>query len=239
MAKDLTCDFCQAHMKPHVPLPAQSGRVTQFNQLVGLDVKFLPGWLPNQKIKALNIVDQSSCFQQMIPFFKQETSALLSKLLTDAWVRWAGPPEQAVVDTAQTMLGENFQSSLEGYGTHCKIIAAEAYWQLGRTENHGGWFRRVLLKVKMIDEHSPSTKDEWLECVQHAHVKNQSIQSYGKNPTIPGDLVSEPLHIAPATAGLEEDAIARAHALRRSARLAVVALQDDKAARAALAGPDL
>ena len=243
MARDLVCDFCKAHIKPHVPLPAQSGRITQFNQLVGVDVKYLPGWLPNQKIKSVNMVDQGSCFQQIVPFFEQETSMLLGKIFAEAWVRWAGPPESVIVDPAQTMLGEAFQSYLESMGTHCKVIAAEAHWQLGRTENHGGWFGRIL--QKMIDEHSPSNKEEWLECVGHARVKNQSIQSYGftpfqhvfgKNPNLPGDLMSEPLHIVPATVGLHDEAIARAQAMRRSARMAVVALQDDKAVRAAMSG---
>lgn len=103
LAKELPCDFCKAHIKPHVPLPAQSGRITQFNQVVGVDVKYLPGWLPNQKIKAVNMVDQSSCFQQMIPFFEQETSRLLGNTFAEAWVRWAGPPEAVIVDPAQTM----------------------------------------------------------------------------------------------------------------------------------------
>ena len=121
-------------------------------------------------------------------------------------------------------------------------IAAEAHWQLGRTENHGGWFARVLSKV--IDEHAPSNCEEWEECVRHAHVKNTMIQSYGYtphqhvfgvNPSIPGDLLSEPLHIVPATAGLTEDAVAKAQAIRQSARSAVIQLQDDKSLRRALA----
>ena len=121
-------------------------------------------------------------------------------------------------------------------------IAAEAHWQLGRTENHGGWFARVLSKV--IDEHAPSNREEWVECVRHAHVKNTMIQSYGYTPhqhvfgvnlSIPGDLLSEPLHIVPATAGLTEDAVAKAQAIRQSARSAVIQLQDDKSLRRALA----
>ena len=37
--------------------------------------------------------------------------------------------------------------------------------------------------------------------------------------SIPGDLLSEPLHIVPATAGLTEDAVAKAQAIRQSAVL--------------------
>ena len=122
-----------------------------------------------------------------------------------------------------------------------KFIPAEAHWQLGRTENHGGWFSRILDRI--IQEHSPRNREEWEQCVRIAHVKNQSIQSYGytphqhvfgKNPTLPGDLMSEPLHVIAGTAGLSDDNVARAQAIRCTARQAVVAMQDDKSLRLAL-----
>ena len=122
-----------------------------------------------------------------------------------------------------------------------RVIAAEAHWQLGRTENHGGWFDRILSRI--IDEHAPSNKTEWLECVQHAHIKNQLIQSYGytphqfvfgKNPHIPTDLMNEPAQVVPLTASLSDTAVERAQAIRTTARKAVMELQDNKALRVAL-----
>ena len=241
LARQHSCDFCQSQKQPKVPLPASTQRCTEFNQQVGLDVVYLPGWKPNQKIKALNLVDQASGFQQVLPFFESETSQLLRSLYSDSWKRWAGPPKEIILDPAQTNLGDPLQTPVELEGTMVKTIAAEAHWQLGRTERHGGWFRRVLQKV--IEQHSPTNREEWLECVQHSHVKNQMIQSYGltphqfvfgRNPEIPGDLLNEPLHIVPATAGLTDQAIARTQALRSSARQAVLALQDDQSLRRAL-----
>ena len=38
-------------------MPAQTGRVTEFNALVGLDIEYLDGWNMNQKVPALNILD--------------------------------------------------------------------------------------------------------------------------------------------------------------------------------------
>ena len=113
------------------------------------------------------------------------------------------------------------QSYLDDQGIVVRTIPAEAHWQLGRTEVHGGWFSKVLEKV--ILEHSPTTREEWEACVRHAHVKNQMIQNYGytphqhvfgKNPDIPGDLLSEPLHVVPGTAGLDDSAIAKSQAIR-------------------------
>ena len=126
----------------------------------------------------------------------------------------------------------------EEQGVHMTVIAAEARWQLGRMENHGGLFDRILSRI--LDEHAPSNKTEWLDRVQHAHVKNQLIQSYGytphqfvfgKNPHFPSDLMNEPAQVIPLTESLSESAIERAQAIRTTARKAVMELQDNKALR--------
>lgn len=241
-AREFSCPACQSRSKPHVPLPAQPDRVVDFNKQIGIDVKNLPGWKPNQKIKALNIVDQASGFQRMIPFFEPETSQLLRSLLETHWISWAGPPSDIVLDPAQTNLGEPLVIPLENQGITIRVIAAEAHWQLGKTENHGGWFARVLQRV--IDDHSPSTKEEWLECVHHSHIKNAMIQHhgfspqqyvFGRNIDIPSDLLNEPLRIVPATASLTNAAIAKSQDMRNTARKAILELQDSRALRTALA----
>ena len=85
-------------------------------------------------------------------------------------------------------------------GIQIRPLAAGAHWQLGKTESHGGWFSHLLDKI--IEEHQPKTKEEWLSCVHHAHVKNQLIQVHGyspqqfvmgKNANVPDDLMNEPL----------------------------------------------
>ena len=106
LAKEFSCDLCRSQLKPKVPLPAQPHRITEFNSQVGLDVKHLKGWLPNQKVKALNIVDTASSFQRVIPFFETETASVLRKLFTDSWISWAGVPKEIVLDPARTNLGD-------------------------------------------------------------------------------------------------------------------------------------
>ena len=241
LAKTFSCEFCKSRQQPSVALPAQPSRVSEFNHQIGIDVKQLPGWQPNQKIKALNIVDTASSFQRMIPFFEQETASLLRKLLTDHWTVWTGPPKEIVLDAAQTNLGAPMVVPAELDGIHIRQIAADAHWQLGKTESHGGWFTKVL--EKLIDSYQPSNREEWLECVVHAHVKNQMIQVhgftpcqfvFGKNPHIPTDLLNEPLNVIPATASLTEEGLAKTQSMRTTARKAILEMQDDRAMRVAL-----
>ena len=240
-AKKFECDFCLSQARPKVALPAQTNRVCDFNHQLGCDVKYLTGWKSGQKVSAVNMVDQASGFQRMVPFFQTETSSVLSQVLHEHWIAPFGPPKEIVLDPARTNLGEGFVGPAESLGIHIRPIAAGAHYQLGKTESHGGWFDRIL--QKLIVEHAPSNQEEWLTCVSHAHVKNQMLQVhgysphqyvFGKNPQVPSDLLNEPIQIVPATASLMDDAAARAQALRLTARKAVIELQDDKAIRLAL-----
>ena len=143
-ARSFQCDFCKSQSKPIVPLPAQPNRVHEFNHHIGLDVKQLNGWLPNQKIKAMNIVDTASSFQRVIPFFETETATLLRKL------------KEIILDPARTNLGDMMVTPCEWEGALIRPIAAVAHWQLGKTESHGGWFGHVLDRV--IADNQPATK---------------------------------------------------------------------------------
>ena len=80
--------------------------------------------------------------------------------------------------------------------------------------------------------------------MQAAHCKNELIQVYGmtpaqfvfgRNPRVPQNLLDEPLEVVPATTPLYEESVARAVAIRQSARQAVIQLQDSKALRLSLA----
>ena len=242
LAKQLKCPLCESKRPPAVPPPAQTSRVVDFNQRIGIDVKHLQGWQLNQKVKALNIVDQASSFQLMIPFFETETADVLRRLLNDRWIAWAGNPREIVMDPAKTNLGKALTEPMELEGTHISTTAAAAHWQLGKTEVHGGLFAKVLSKV--LEERQPTNQAEWLDCVRQCHVKNSTIQTFGfspcqhvfgRNPILPGDLLTEPQLVIPCTASLQEDSLSRACATRASARKALIELQDSKGLRRALA----
>ena len=243
LARDFRCETCEAQRRPSPAGPANTHRVTEFNKRVGLDVKYLPGWQANQKIPALNVVDYGSSFQMMIPLpGPRETADSIRRAFQERWVTWAGRPEELVLDPAQVNLSEALTVPQELAGSIVSSTAAEAHWQLGKVEVHGGWFARVLEKV--ISDCAPRDKDSWMECVYGAHCKNELIQVYGmtpsqfvfgRNPRVPHNLLDEPLHVLPATAPLYEDSIARAVAIRQAARQAVIELQDSKALRLALA----
>ena len=242
LCREIQCDVCKAQARPSSPPPAQTHRATQFNERVGIDVKYLPGWKPNQKIPAVNIVDYASSFQIVVPLEGRETSESIRRVFLDRWTSWAGVPQEIVVDPAQANISDALTVPQELAGAKISITAAEAHWQLGKVEVHGGWFSKVLAKV--IAETMPHNQATWLDCIAAAHTKNELIQMYGmtpaqflfgRHPRVPSNLLDEPLSVVPATASLYEESLQRSIATRQAARKAVIELQDSKALRAALA----
>ena len=105
------------------------------------DIKYLQGWKVNQKIPALNILDYASSMQLMIPIFQRETSDIIREKFLERWVSWAGMPTEIVCDPAKPNVADALTVPLEQGGSTVKITAADAHWQLGKTEVHGGRFQ--------------------------------------------------------------------------------------------------
>ena len=101
-AEQFTCEICIQRQRPTPCLPTSAHQILDFNHRVGIDVKQVPGWLPNQQVKCLNIVDWASSFQVMCPFFEVETGPLIKKLFQEKWQSWAGSPVEVLMDPART-----------------------------------------------------------------------------------------------------------------------------------------
>lgn len=243
LARDHACPQCQSQSraKPTPALPAQPERVTTFNQRLGIDIKYVTGWNTNQKVPALNMIDYASSFQVVVPIFERVTSDGIRRIVQERWISWAGQPDEIMCDPAKVNISEAMTVPNELAGSVFHITAADAHYQLGKVEVHGGWFNQVLERI--MHDMSPNSKESWLECVHAAHCKNELIQVYGmtpaqfifgRNPKIPENLLDEPCEIIPATAPLYEAEVARKVAVRQSARKAVMEMQDSKALRLAL-----
>ena len=236
------CTVCMQRKRPTPCLPVSPSQHLDFNHRIGLDVKLLPGWQTNQRVKCLNIVDYASNYQVMLPFYEVETAGVLRTLLREGWLRWAGPPVEVVMDPATTNMAESMISPLEQSGVRVLSIAAEAHNQLGKVEKHGHLFEVILGKV--LEQVQPQSREEYEACVlQTTNSKNELISVkglspnqlvFGRNPRVPEDLLQDwPCPVA-ASSPLHDDAHARAREIRSAARLALVMSQDDKSLRTAL-----
>ena len=101
LASKLQCTVCMNHQQPKSALPANVPHSMEFNEHVGLDVKYLRGWKVNHEIPCVNLVDYGTSLQVMVPLPQRETSALLKNALRDKWIAWAGVPKNLTTDPAQ------------------------------------------------------------------------------------------------------------------------------------------
>ena len=71
---------------------------------LAMDVKELPGWIPEKWVKTLHVVCEGSSMHAVIPFGDNdtETSWILQRLLTDDWLRPYTRPRWLKVDEGTT-----------------------------------------------------------------------------------------------------------------------------------------
>lgn len=241
-AQEFSCDVCKNHSHPASALPAKVSRTMEFNEKIGLDIKYLPGWQSNQRVPCVNIVDYATSLQIMAPIFRRETAELLKGVLRDSWITWAGPPKVLELDAARANLSELLSEFCESIGVDVQHIAADAHWQLGKVERHGHWFSQIFERV--IDECRPQSAEEFVDCVMQTQCAKNSLISesgvspyqlcFGRNPRIPQDLLQDDIHVPASDAVLAESGYQRSQSIRQAARLSVLQCQDSRALRLAL-----
>eukprot|EP00435_Cladocopium_sp_Y103_P050503 s1907_g15.t1 len=244
MVKAFSCDVCKANCAPKAVKESTPPKDLAPLRYIGLDVKWLPGWKQDYKVRALNIVCRSSGLQQMYPFREgeQECSELIARLYRQ-WTRSYGRPKYVKFDAGRCNLGQTFLDCLERDGTVPLDVPGEAHEQMGDVESQGQHFEQMLKKV--IQETSPSNYLEWVECVdstveaRNMLMKRHGYSAYqlvfGRDPEIPGDDLFTDSPNVIANSAILEDAVADyAHRTRCAARQAVLEGLDHRAARIAL-----
>ena len=241
-AQNFQCPVCANQQRPAVALPANASACHEFNEQVGLDVKYVDGWKQGQKVPCVNIVDFATSLQVMIPLTKTETGESLVAALRDRWVAWAGPPQRLILDPSQPNLSETMGTYCNSAGIDLSYTAAESSWQLGKVERHGQWFARIFQRV--ADECRPSDEADFLSCVQQTQSAKNSLLTeagaspyqlvFGRNPRVPTDLMQEQPHLPAIDSAMMDPLPARTHAIRMAARKSMLECQDDRALKAAL-----
>ncbi|CAE7758699.1 RE1 [Symbiodinium sp. CCMP2456] len=241
-ASRFTCPTCEASKRPAEAVPANPASTEGFNDRIGMDVKYFQGWKVGSKIPCLNIVDYGSSFQQVIPLPGRDTGEMIRSAYAQFWLSWAGVPQVLVLDPSQPNLSEALCQACEDEGTRVCHIAAEAHWQIGKVERHGGLLATILDKVLL--EIRPQSEAEWRECLTQAVASKNAMLNvagvspyqfvFGRNPRIPADLLQDSPSTVANDAVLTEPAVEAQARVRQAARAAVVAAQDNKALREAL-----
>ena len=126
--KSFDCDICKSRQAPKGVRDSAPPRDLAPLRYAGIDVKWLPTWKKEYKIKALNIICRSSGLQHMYPFREQENSEVIARLYRN-WTCSYGRPRYIKLDASRCNLGQLFMDCRERDGTTVLDIPGEAHEQ--------------------------------------------------------------------------------------------------------------
>ena len=99
--KRFSCAQCDAMTAPKIPRGVSVPQTVAPLRYVAMDVKWLPGWEEDVRIKSVNIVDEASNLQHIYSFFETETSEVLLRQYRQ-WTRAYGRRRWLKVDASRT-----------------------------------------------------------------------------------------------------------------------------------------
>ena len=157
-ALDFQCDSCVESQKGHVSSrPARIHENIGFNSVVGMDTVT---WTSRagQQYRFLHVIDEGTLFHTAIP--ARTSMGEIMQAFQRAWLMWAGPPETVYVDPASAFNSDAWREAMQALDVRIKMTAAEAHWQLGRVEVHGGVLKKMFDRM---DCERPITSPEEFE----------------------------------------------------------------------------
>ena len=242
-ALDYQCDSCLEAQKGHVASrPAVLHDNIGFNQVVGMDSVT---WTSRagQQFSFVHVIDEGTLFHMAMP--SGTSREALSLAFQRIWLSWAGPPQTIYVDPASAFNSEAWHSHMQSLDVRIKMTAAEAHWQLGRVEVHGGILKKMM--DRMDFEHpvtSPEQFEQMLVLACNAKNSLSRVKGYSPEQAVLGIASRLPAsisscedvgsHALAESAGEAAEEFQRRLQLRTSARRAFIDADNSSALRRAL-----
>ena len=144
---DFHCSVCHEMSQPKRARPASLPEEREFNDCIGGD---LVVWTNRQgkQFVFIHIIDAATNFHQAVQVHQTDAQGLFEGF-RQAWLHWAGPCKQMIIDNESGLCSEHFGVLAQREDIHLKVIAAYAHWQLGKTERHGAILQHMLSKCEL------------------------------------------------------------------------------------------
>ena len=248
-AKRLRCEVCARNKRGHCARPSSAPTLLDFNQVVGVDAfSAYDAW--GVRHEFMMMIDYGTSFQVVVPLRGHSTQSM-EQDFCEGWSHVFGPPGTIAVDL-ETGLQAGLARYSEFYGVKMRSAAGQAHWQQGTVERHIRVWKEIW--DRMVDDHSIGEGDIHLATTAVNNAMNElrrkngfspSQAVWGKDPEIPGELLSgrDPEQFEHIIT--HDRQRAREHALRTAAKETYFRCQADAKLRRALlqrsrvSGPDL
>lgn len=240
---DMCCDTCEATRGPKISRPSAIHSPCDFNDSISAD-----GYTWTSKAGKLyhfyHVIDYSTNFH-VAKYAPNRSTENAIQVLQQAWLTWAGSPNELVIDAASELNSEVFTVFTQRNNIKCTTISTEAHWQNGRAERHGAVLGNMLTKYDL--ENPIVTGDDLEQALIHCtQAKNSlsirkgyppQILVLGKSTRLPGSVCSD--HQLPAHALADSETchglvFRQQLANRELARKAFHAADNDQALRRAI-----
>ena len=178
---DFHCSVCHEMSQPKRARPSSLPADREFNDCIGCDIIVWTNKLGKQ-FTCLHFIDAATNFHQAVQVHQTDAQSLFEGF-RQAWLHWAGPCKQMIIDNESGLCSEQFSTLAQGEDIQLRVIAAYAHWQLGKTERHGDILQHMLRKFE-ID--SPIVHDsDFASALDHCcSAKNALARHKGYTPEI-------------------------------------------------------
>jgi transposase InsO family protein len=122
-------------------------RPTQFNQVVGIDLKWIKDVAGNT-LYMLNILDLATSFNLGI-CLRDKFARTISEAFKQYWLSWAGAPTKIVADQGREGFSD-FTRCTRHLGAAFKMTASEAPWQNGMVERCRGVLGDIIEAKQLL-----------------------------------------------------------------------------------------
>eukprot|EP00971_Amphidinium_carterae_P045555 896617-Amphidinium_carterae.2 len=121
-----------------------------FNQAVGVDLFFIQGVDGTGQVPVLSMLCWGT-LPHVCVVLKDKTAKRVRKAYRRNWLNFRvfQPPCKLISDQGGEFVGAEFCERLETDGTFHEIVLADALWQNGRTERHGGVVKFTPTRARM------------------------------------------------------------------------------------------
>ena len=137
-------------------------RPTQFNQVVGIDLKWIKD-VANNQYYLFNVLDFATGFNLGI-CLQDKSANTLTNAFKQFWLSWAGAPTKIVADQGREGFSD-FTRCAKNLGAAFKMQGLEAPWQNGMVERHGGVLGDIIEAI--VIETSPIGYEQMKDVCLH------------------------------------------------------------------------
>ena len=171
----MVCKTCLQYRPPNPPPPSTLKKSLRFNETLCVDGF---SWHDDDITHhVVMMIDEATKFTQARIIKNQYTSKLVTQMIVEGWISWAGRPDKIRVDEDGPHTSEDLLLWMDQWAIQPEVVAGERSWAMGVIGRHQQMFREMLVKTRESTQMSVHDVLFWCLCA-----KNEMMMNAGYSP---------------------------------------------------------